>query len=187
MQIGILLAAGASRRFGAANKLLAPMRGEALIRHAAKAMLAVPDLAQRIAITSDPAVFAALPAGFSHHPIASDQPMSASFRAGIAYAKAVNARALVLCLGDMPGISPESLSQLIAQPGTSACQSHGVRLPPIKLMAEDFDRAAALSDGDRGARLFLQRLAPEALIALPAAEAMDIDTLADLHAFDRGL
>ena len=38
--VGILLAAGQSRRMGAVNKLLAPLAGKPLVRHATEAMLA---------------------------------------------------------------------------------------------------------------------------------------------------
>lgn len=49
----LLLAAGASRRFGTENKLLAPLAGKPLVRHAGDAARAVP-AALHFVVTSTP-------------------------------------------------------------------------------------------------------------------------------------
>jgi len=55
----LLLAAGESRRFGAANKLLAELRGQPLVRHIATRLAGL-GFGARIAICSDDRVAALL-------------------------------------------------------------------------------------------------------------------------------
>ena len=53
IRAGLLLAAGASRRFGPKDKLLSPLRGRPLIAHAAEAMRRAA-LDRRIAVIANP-------------------------------------------------------------------------------------------------------------------------------------
>ncbi|MEM1065762.1 MAG: NTP transferase domain-containing protein, partial [Pseudomonadota bacterium] len=87
---GVLLAAGASRRFGAADKLLAPLNGRPLISYAARALVAAkPDVL--IAISRNADVDTML-AGFDiMKPPENDPKQSDSLRAGIARAQALGA------------------------------------------------------------------------------------------------
>ncbi|MGV3695286.1 MAG: NTP transferase domain-containing protein, partial [Paracoccus marcusii] len=80
---GLLLAAGASRRFGPSDKLLAPVAGMPLVAHAAQAMRATP-LDDRIAVIANPAL-APLLDGFRIVLIAQGQ-QSDSLRAGLSAA-----------------------------------------------------------------------------------------------------
>ena len=79
---GLLLAGGASRRFGPSDKLLATVAGMPLMSHAAQAMRATP-LDDRIAVIANPAL-APLLDGFRIVLIAQGQQSEACPSSGIA-------------------------------------------------------------------------------------------------------
>ncbi|RMD92487.1 MAG: nucleotidyltransferase family protein, partial [Alphaproteobacteria bacterium] len=79
--VGILLAAGASRRFGDADKLLAEARGRPLVSHAARALADV--LPERVAVVSSAEVGAVL-AGFRLVRIPPGSAQSRALHAGLA-------------------------------------------------------------------------------------------------------
>ncbi len=66
MIVGLLMAAGQSRRFGSADKLLAVYQGRQLVSHAAAAISAIVD--RLIAVTTNAEVVAALPQNFEIMP-----------------------------------------------------------------------------------------------------------------------
>src|SRR5271165_4945182 len=110
-RLGVLLAAGASRRFGPEDKLLAPYRGGALVRSAATSLLGAGCDAV-LAIVSSVDVAAALPTGIEICSIAPGQPMAVSFHTAIDQAVARRASRLLICLGDMPNVKPALLRRL---------------------------------------------------------------------------
>lgn len=179
--IGVLLAAGASRRFGPDDKLLAEWGGQPLVRWPAQALLN--SSCERVfAITSSAAVEAVLPAGISPHRIARDLPMAASFRAAIEIARCHRAARLLICLGDMPGVSVALLECILARRQDSAClaEADQVRCPPVLLVRDSFDRAFEQATGDAGARTFIRSLPDNALVAVSSLEAVDVDTPGNL-------
>lgn len=177
--VGMVLAAGASRRFGAENKLLAPWRGRPLVTWAAEALLqAGCDVVG--AVISSPQVAQVLPSGMLHHAIAPEQDMATSFRAAVAFARDQQAERLLLCLGDMPNVTPQLLRHLLERATSAVCCCDGVRLPPILLAAEDFEQACRLAEGDRGARAFIMSLPPAALVEVDRRICADVDVPADL-------
>ncbi|AGT08314.1 nucleotidyltransferase family protein [Paracoccus aminophilus] len=183
--LGVLLAAGASRRFGAADKLLANWQGMALVRVSAQ-ILACAGCDRLAAVVSRPEVGAALPDGFSTVSIAPGQEMAASFHAALDLAAQIGAKRLLIALGDMPRISPLRLRALLSLPGRGAVLcADGRRMPPVLLQAKDFAQARALATGDHGARALLARFTPSELIALPEGEALDIDLATDLALADQ--
>jgi molybdenum cofactor cytidylyltransferase len=158
----ILLAAGLSRRWGADNKLLAPIRGTPMVALSAAAILAS---AARPAIVvlghEDAAVRRAL-AGMavSFQPAADYVAgLSASLKAGIAAVPGDCAGTLI-CLADMPWVRPATLDRLIgafdpAGATLALVPSHeGQRGNPVLLGRGLFAEIARLS-GDRGARSLL--------------------------------
>ncbi|MDP5306427.1 nucleotidyltransferase family protein [Paracoccus spongiarum] len=180
MLMGALLAAGASTRFGAEDKLLAAWRGEPLVTWPARALCAA-GCDMVIAVVSSPSVAAVLPAGMRCLSVGTGLPMSASFGAALREARRRKARGLVLCLGDMPNVTPGLLHRLSGMHGTAACLQGTRRLPPALIAAGDFAHALTLSEGDHGARALIAALPPARLLPIPSAEALDIDTIEDLR------
>lgn len=180
--LGALLAAGASRRFGPQDKLLATHRGKPLMLWAAEALLGA-GCESLAAVVASPETAAILPPGFAPLRIAAGLPQSESLKAAVRAAQAAQADRLLLLLGDMPQISARTLRRLLAMEGSGAraCLHEGRRLPPALLTAADFPEALR-AEGDQGARGILARLTPEALLALSAAEAADVDRPEDLEA-----
>ncbi|WP_415183069.1 nucleotidyltransferase family protein [Phaeovulum sp.] len=182
--LGVLLAAGASRRFGVEDKLLAPWRGGVLVG-ASAALMAQAGCDHLAAIVSSESVAAALPAAFDVVRIAPGQEMSVSFRAACRHAETLGAQRLLIALGDMPGLRVATLQRLLDGAQSGACQFEGARMPPALLLPADWQ--TALSDkADQGARATLRALPETALIPLTAAEAQDIDTRADLDQARQG-
>lgn len=179
LTIGVLLAAGASRRFGPDEKLLAPWRGRPLVHWSAQA-LQIAGCQAGFAVVSSPEVGAALPAGITPYRIEAGQPMGASFRAAITLARSMSAARLLVCLGDMPNIPAGLLVAILTRDCDTACIADGSRRPPILLMAESFDAACDAAQGDMGARAFIRNLPAKDLIALPPAQAFDVDRPGDL-------
>lgn len=184
IRTGLLLAAGASRRFGPDDKLLAPLRGQPLIGHAARAMRAVP-LDRRIAVIANPALAPHL-AGFDLVTIA-PAALSDSLRAGLEVAGLPDR--LLIALGDMPDVTPEHLARVLdgatddlpsasVDGGFSADHEGSAPMPPAC-----FPRACLplLRDlrGDQGAGRLLRDL-PPAQLRRAAGLLRDIDRLSDL-------
>jgi molybdenum cofactor cytidylyltransferase len=184
----VVLAAGASRRMGRANKLLADLDGDPLIARAVDAALAS-RAANVIVVTGYQAarVRAAL-AGrdveFAHNRYYTGG-LSSSLRRGLRALDAAFDGALI-CLGDMPWVRAADLDVLIAAFARAArpicVPVHGRRRGnPVLWPARHFSALRALQ-GDVGARGLLRRYAREVLrVPMPdAGVTRDIDTPADL-------
>jgi molybdenum cofactor cytidylyltransferase len=184
----VVLAAGASRRMGRANKLLADLDGEPLISHAVDAALAS-RAANVIVVTGYQAarVRAALAGrdvGFAHNRYFA-RGLSSSLRRGLRALDPAIDGALI-CLGDMPRISAADLDTLIA---AFARADRPICVPvrgrrrgnPVLWPARHFPVLRALQ-GDVGARPLLRRYAREVVrVAMPdAGVTYDVDTPADL-------
>ncbi len=175
---GVLLAAGHSRRWGAGNKLLAPLRGQPLVCHAATTLRRAP-IHLRAAVLRDPQVAAALAGLPALPPDGCDQ--SASLRAAVRWASAQGAGALLVLLGDMPALSDDLVAAVVA---ACADRPAAVRHPdgragvPACFPAALFPALTALR-GDRGAGALLSGAA---LVPAPARELADVDAPADLAA-----
>ncbi|WP_128253689.1 nucleotidyltransferase family protein [Falsirhodobacter deserti] len=175
---GVLLAAGASRRFGAADKLLAPLKGSPLVAHAARAMAGLP---LRIAVTSSDPVAQVLAAeGVGILCILPGQGQSASLRAAVLSVPA-EATHLLVMLGDMPFVTADDLAVLLAaDPAIPHCAVQGgVPQPPALFPKAWWPQLLALG-GDQGAGRILRGLGPASCHRLPAASLRDIDLPADL-------
>ncbi|MEL6103666.1 MAG: nucleotidyltransferase family protein [Pseudomonadota bacterium] len=180
---GVLLAAGSSRRFGDADKLIAPLAGHPLVSHAARALSAVePEIL--IAVTRTYQV-AALLDGFDVVRLDNTKPAQAdSLRAGVARAIVLGASRAVVVLGDMPFVTPALIDMVISRSTgtTPAAATDGKRpMPPACFPAACFSKLMAQS-GDRGAADLIKALPPSALVAAPSLALRDIDTPAALDA-----
>jgi molybdenum cofactor cytidylyltransferase len=186
----IVLAAGRGARFsGAQNKLLAELGGRPLLRRSVEAALAS-RVTRTIVVTGHSrakaeAALTDLPVVLAHNPDFASG-MASSLRAGLSLA-AEEAGVLVL-LADMPGVSPDTLDQLIMVFGNapSPCVAvvpvySGRRGNPVLLGRKLFPRLAELK-GDEGARQLLQ--SSDGVLEAPVEDkgvVADVDTAADLE------
>lgn len=173
----VLLAAGRSTRFGAADKIAAELDGVPLGLHAARTIAALP-LALRYVVTgATPRDYP----GFEIVPnLRPEAGLSRSIALGVAAARAAGAQAVLIALADMPCVAAEHFLRLIERAdgpdALVASTDGGHRTPPAVFGADWFDELEALS-GDRGARDLLQR--GTAISAAPG-DLLDIDTPDDL-------
>ncbi len=181
----LVLAAGASRRMGAANKLLAEVAGKPLVAHAVDAALASNADPVLVVVGHEAEAIRQALAGravqFVDNPEHAEG-MAASVRHGIAALPPEIAGAVV-CLGDMPAVSPAHIDALIAAfapaAGRHVCVStHGGRRGnPVLLGRAVFGELAGLT-GDIGARRIIAadpRRVTE--VAMPdAGVLLDVDT-----------
>ncbi|WEF24456.1 NTP transferase domain-containing protein [Paracoccus sp. S3-43] len=167
----VLLAAGASRRFGTACKLQAPYRGKPLVRHVAEAILA--SGLPAVAVTADPAVEDLLP---EFRIIRSIGPQSQSLRAGLA---AVDDDRALVVLGDMPHVDAALLLRIALAPAPAAASDGNRITPPASLPRSMFADIAQLS-GDQGAGAVLRRRPDLYLVHVDAGRLRDIDISEDI-------
>ncbi len=172
----LLLAAGGSTRFGAADKLHADLAGRPLVTHAASTLSGL-GFGALIAVCGS--VTAPLLDGFDI--VINDTPaqgQSRSIRLGVACALECDVDAVLVMLGDMPFVPASHLHALLAADGACVASARdGQAMPPAL-----FSRAMALEllalEGDRGARALL---AGAVLVPADGAMLADIDRPADLH------
>jgi molybdenum cofactor cytidylyltransferase len=187
---GLVLAAGAARRFGG-RKQLALLDRRPLLEHALAAMAAA-GLA-RVAVTLGAhadGIAAAVDLHGAHPVVVADweEGMAASLRAGVA-ALASHADAIVVTLGDQPRISPATIARVAAAgadgPQPAARATYGGRPGhPVLLRRELFDAVAALR-GDNGARELLASVAVRE-VACGDGNPLDVDTREQLRALGEG-
>jgi molybdenum cofactor cytidylyltransferase len=183
---GIVLAAGAGRRFGAATKQLAPLRGRPLLEHAVAAMLAVPALDAVYVVLGHKAdeIRAAVALGRAEVVVCAgwESGQAASLRSGVAAAAAADAGAVVVTLGDQPFITPEAIAGAVDRlAGYDAVRVtyDGVPGHPVVLGPEVMEAVAGLR-GDTGARELLSRFRVRKWEAGQLCSAADIDTQEEL-------
>lgn len=155
----ILLAAGQSRRMGEMNKLLAEVDGLPMVRHAMNAIEAS-SVEASVVVTghqSDEvrAVLEGTDARFTHNGLFAEG-LSTSLGAGL-LAVPADCEAAVVCLGDMPRISPAVIDRLISAynpvEGRAICvpTRNGKRGNPVLFDRQFFSEVLEIG-GDVGAR-----------------------------------
>ncbi|WP_336814382.1 molybdopterin-binding/glycosyltransferase family 2 protein [Bosea sp. MMO-172] len=188
---GIVLAAGQSTRMGAENKLLQPLRGKPILRHAVEAQIEA-GLSPVIVVTGHQraeveAALAELPVQLVHNPDYASG-LAGSLKAGVAALPSA-VPAAVISLGDMPNVTPSVIERLAeayrGQPEALAAVPtlFGQRGNPV-LLARAIFPAVSLLSGDRGARRLLDD-AGERVIEVAfedPAIAIDVDTPEALRA-----
>jgi molybdenum cofactor cytidylyltransferase len=183
---GLVLAAGAGRRFGSA-KQLAELDGVPLLQHAIDAMLAVPALDRVVVVLGAAAEEIAAAVKFaSAEPVVCrewDEGMAASLRCGVA--DLGDADWVVVTLGDMPGVTPEAIEAVIEATGPDVdavrAEYGGQGGHPVALSRALLDRVADLR-GDVGARDLLRGATVRPVEALHLARPDDVDTPEELEA-----
>lgn len=182
----ILLAAGTSQRFGAEDKLLAPLAGEPLALHAARRIVELAP-GRRIAVCPDDhGVLAQQLAAEGFEIVVNAHPergLSQSLSWGIAAAALGPEVAALICLADMPFVSAGHLRNLLTRFDSSTApavaSSNGDAAMPPALFSRALFEALRSGEGDRGGKALL---ADAALVRADAGELLDIDQPGDLPA-----
>ncbi|BBK36389.1 4-diphosphocytidyl-2C-methyl-D-erythritol kinase [Allostella sp. ATCC 35155] len=181
----LVLAAGRSTRMGAANKMLAEVDGRPMVTHAVDTALASKARPIVVVTGHDPgAVMGALAGrdvGYAHNPDHA-RGLAASLAAGIA-ALPRDIDGVVVCLGDMPRVTPAVLDRLIAAwnpvEGRAICvpTAGGRRGNPILWSRRFFAEMGAI-EGDVGARSLLAAHADQLVEVETGCEGilLDVDT-----------
>lgn len=184
----LLLAAGASRRFGGGlQKLVQDLDGKPVVRWSAEWLIGPPiDEVIVVAGTADHALRDAL-MGLDVRIVVNAKAaegMASSLSAGVAALSPATDAALV-ALGDEPLAGREPLTRVVERyrEGGAAIVAplfRGVRGHPVLFHRAVFPELLALS-GDRGARAVADRDPQRlALVELGVPKPVDVDTAADL-------
>ncbi|MDB6454335.1 nucleotidyltransferase family protein [Falsirhodobacter sp. 20TX0035] len=174
MIVGALLAAGASRRFGPQDKLLATLKERPLVAHAAERLARAP-LDCCFAVVSSDTVAQAV--GMETVRIPAGGGQADSLVAAIRHLPPQTTH-LLIALGDMPYLRDDDLALILDGDGPRCAVAEGHVSPPALFPKAWFPRLLALR-GDEGAGRLL-RDHPGAHCPLPAASLRDIDRPGDL-------
>lgn len=181
---GLLLAAGAAVRFGS-PKVLAPYRGEILVRRGVHLLAPRCPAGVHVVIGAGADGVRAALAGEKATLV--DNPdwargLSTSLVRGVA-ALPPQADAVLILLCDQPAITAADLDELIAawrvEPELIAAAGFNGRLGAPVIMPRSFWPQLAALRGDQGARSLLEWHAEHTTVNMPHA-AVDVDTPEDL-------
>ncbi len=191
----LVLAAGRSRRMGTRNKLLAVVDGVPMVARVVDAALASVDAGVYVVTGHEHEQVAGVLAGrkvrLVHNPDYAEG-LSTSLRAGLA-ALGEDVDAVLVCLGDMPRVSPAHMHKLIAafdpNQGRAICVPmwQGRRGHPV-LWARQFFAEMRAIKGDVGARHLLGEYA-DLTCEVPVADdgvLVDVDSPEALRALTGG-
>ena len=183
----LVLAAGRGTRMGGINKLTAPLHGRAVVAHVVAAVHAA-GLPPPLVVVGDreAEVRAALADADVRFVAAPDHAagQSASLRAGIAAVPAAWSAVLVL-LGDMPGVAPVTIAAIAAAAGEIVVPRYaGTRGNPVRWPRALFPALLTL-DGDTGGRALFAVHPPAYLDVDDPAILADVDTVDDLAGLQR--
>lgn len=174
----VVLAAGASRRFGTMNKLLAQLGGRPLVVHALACAAQVPASQRLAVVAADEVALLASAAGLDVVRVPPSGDQSDSVSAALA-ALAPGIDSVLMLLGDMPFVTAGVLGPLLAA-GPPACAYYpaGLSGPPALLPREWC--AAAMLQGDKGLRDVLARIPDSRRQRLEPGLLRDVDFPSDL-------
>jgi molybdenum cofactor cytidylyltransferase len=186
---GLVLAAGAGRRFGSI-KQLAELDGRPLLEHSIRAMIAAP--VGRVVVVLGSGADEVLAEVNMHgaEPVVCerwDEGQSASLATGLA--ELSECEAVVVILGDQPRLSPDAIRRVIVARGKGAAAVratyHGVPGHPVLLERALFERMRDVS-GDHGARNLLISTHTREVPCEDLGGGQDVDTPAQLDALRAG-
>ena len=183
----ILLAAGGSRRLGAAKQLIR-YRARPLLAHALAAARGALPCAPLIVVVGSEALRLKLVlrrARCGARVVANPrwrEGMAPSLRSGLG-AVPRTARAALVLLVDQPRVDAAAIARLVTawrrRPGVPAAARYEGRVGVPAVLPRRHWSALKALQGDQGARALLRGHAAPTLVAMPEA-ALDIDTPADL-------
>ena len=183
---GLILAAGAARRFGS-PKQLALLDGRPLLEHALSSMGGARGIGPRAVVLGARAqeILAGVDLQGAEPVIAGDwdEGQAASLRAGIA-ALAGRVGAVVITLADQPAISAAAIERVIGArgPGHAAVRaSYGGRPGHPVLLERSLFGGVARLRGDEGARGLLAAAAVEVVACDDVGSDADVDTVEQLR------
>jgi CTP:molybdopterin cytidylyltransferase MocA len=189
---GLVLAAGAGRRFGQ-PKALVSLHGELLVERAVRTAVAG-DCDPVLVVLGSHAdeVVAGTDLGTARTVLAANwaEGMGASLRAGLEASAYLGCKAVVVMLVDQPLVSAEALRRLVdawrAGAVAAVATYDGKPRNPVVLDHSIWAEVAVAAVGDVGARGWL-RSHPEQVVAVPcdgSGDPIDIDTPNDLIALE---
>jgi CTP:molybdopterin cytidylyltransferase MocA len=175
---GLVLAAGAGRRYGM-PKALAAYRGDLLVRRAAAVSQAAGLTPTLVVVGAQAGRVRALAPELTYV----ENPdwatgMASSLRAGLVALGATSARAAVVLLVDMPGVTSAAvrITAAEARPDSLVMGGYeGRRSHPVLLGREHWAGVAASATGDRGARDYLREHAAQVRVVPVGHLADDTD------------
>ena len=185
---GLVLAAGAARRFGAA-KQLADLDGVPLLEHSLRTMTAAP--VGRVVVVLGSGADEIVRAVDLHGADALvcrrwGEGQSASLACGLA--ELADCEAVVVTLGDQPRVSPDAIRRVIAaRNGAAAVRATYGENPghPVLLERELFEQLRNVT-GDKGARNLLLSVPVLDVPCDDLGGGEDVDTPAELDALRAG-
>jgi nicotine blue oxidoreductase len=170
---GLLLAAGAGRRYGM-PKALIERDGRRLVQAGAATLASCAPVLVVIGAAADEVRAAAPELTYVDNP---EWPtgMGSSLRAGLAALERTTAQAAVVLLVDMPGVTPAAVERVArhAAPDALVMGGYGDRRGhPVLLGRDHWAGVAAAATGDRGARDYL-RAHPDLVRIEPVGDVAD--------------
>ena len=177
----VVLAAGAGSRFaGSQHKLLTEVRGKAIVRHAVDAARAG-GFDEVIVVSGSVDLVAVMPDDVTIlHNERWEDGQSTSLRAATTYADSRGHRAIVVGLGDQPGVPVEAWKAVAASTSDIAAADFGSGpRPPVRL--SDAMWASLPVSGDMGARALMRERPEMVESVLCEGNDADVDTVEDLR------
>lgn len=179
--LGLVLAAGKSRRFGNANKLLASFHKKPLVSFAIDAMVDA-ELDHRIALIEDPNLDYLFEGFEILRPLSANAGLGENLSVGAAYAKKIQATHVLITLGDMPFITAKMIDDI-----KNSCPDQGISIAkgsrhisvPACFHSSYFDQLIAL-DGDKGAGMIAKSERNTNYVSMKDEQLRDVDTIDEL-------
>lgn len=186
---GLMLAAGSSTRAGSINKLLFDVAGTPMVRVVAQCLLQSKIESVQVVTGHEHSKVEAALAGLEipfHYCPSYMMGMAHSLRHGISRLPVCDA--VLVCLSDMPHVTPELIDYLVESVGSRASEViavpvfEGKRGNPVMVGKAFFDTLLQ-HDGDTGAR-FLMKQYPDRVVEIEVSDSSvltDYDTVETLN------